>query len=666
MNIVIFGGTTEGRVFSQGLCENKIPHMICVATDYGEELLLENEWRSVNKGRLNKPQIEKLLKKCEANICVDATHPFATEITENVVAACKNAGTEYIRIKRNGTKLSGDSSSFNVIYCKNHEEAIDKLKNTKGNILLTTGSKDLSKYCKDEALRERIYARVLPGEESIGICKACGLTGKNIIAMQGPFSKELNKALIKDLDIRVLVTKQSGKTGGYFEKYSACSESEIDMITIGEPKEDLGISVDAALKKVGAKLRKIDVKIIGIGPGSDEYLLPKALKYINNCDVILGAERMIRDKNPKALKKNIYLPDDIIEFLKNDVESGRVCVLFSGDTGFYSGAKRLIERLDREIQDKKINCDVEVLPGISSVSYFASKLGVNYHDAEILSLHGRMNPISLAQAVDTVSCSRDTFILLANEKDVKTAAKAIYSIEGVFVKAAFNLSYSDERVIEIPKKGPITLKSGLYVIYVHNEKPDSRRVSGYISDEDFYRDKVPMTKSAVRSLCISRLKLNEDSILYDVGSGSGSVAIEAASLSYKLRVYAVEKKEVALKLMKKNIKAFKGENIEVIFGTAPEALEDLPSPTHVFIGGSSGNMKDIISLIRKKNPNCRLVITAVSFETLQEIIDIQNYCKCKDFNVMQVSVTNTITAGKYHMQKAENPIWICETELCDE
>ena len=158
---------------------------------------------------------------------------------------------------------------------------------------------------------------------------------------------------------------------------------------------------------------------------------------------------------------------------------------------------------------------------------------------------------------------------------------------------------------------------------------------------------------------IAKLHLKADSVVYDIGSGTGSIAVEMASLSPDITVYAIERKPEAVELIKQNAAKFGLSNIKVVEGYAPEGLEDLPAPTHAFIGGSGGNMDKIVQLLLEKNAAVRVCANAVSLETLEELKHLEDEFELKDFSLVQLAAIRTGKVGSYTMMKAENPVWIC-------
>ena len=198
---------------------------------------------------------------------------------------------------------------------------------------------------------------------------------------------------------------------------------------------------------------------------------------------------------------------------------------------------------------------------------------------------------------------------------------------------------------------------GLCAVLVEN--PSYCKAAGmHLKDEEFLRGKVPMTKSEVRSVSIAELELTEDAIAYDIGAGTGSVSIEIARAGEQIRVYAIEKNPEGVKLIDQNRKKFRTDRVRIIEGLAPHAMEDLEAPTHAFIGGSSGNLREIVRLLQKKNPDVRIVINAISLETVSEVMGLVEEGILPDAEILQVSAARSKVLGRYHMMMGQNPVYI--------
>ena len=282
--VIIFGGTTEGRELARILADRGALVTVSVATELGEEMLRDisseeepGHFRTL-VGRMNVEEMQGIIR--EFDICYDATHPYALEVTANLREACRKTGTQYIRVIRKEAESSGSAQgseavrqsetvrgsetvpksesdqkskaaqkpedgqrSDSVIVTQSAADASAYLLGTKGNIFLTTGSKELGDFA--EIPRERMYVRVLPTHDSIAACEAADVPHRNIIAMFGPFSQRMNEAMLEQYHISYLVTKEAGRNGGFEEKLRAAKRCGVKAIVIRRP-EDSGVTVEEA------------------------------------------------------------------------------------------------------------------------------------------------------------------------------------------------------------------------------------------------------------------------------------------------------------------------------------------------------------------------------------------------------------------------------------
>jgi len=229
MKLILFSGTTEGRTLSCDLADAGADVHVFVATDYGREEQGEHANITVHTGRLDIAGMQKALQG--ADLCVDATHPYAREATKNIRTAAKAVGVPYCRLKRERCSLPDD-----CIVVDTAAEAADYLSHTEGNILLTTGSKELPAF--RNLSPERLYPRVLPAVENLEACLKLGIPHRNLIALQGPFSEDLNRSLIRQYHIQYLVTKDGGSTGGFPEKAAAAKQEDSTLIVLRSPDEE--------------------------------------------------------------------------------------------------------------------------------------------------------------------------------------------------------------------------------------------------------------------------------------------------------------------------------------------------------------------------------------------------------------------------------------------
>lgn len=639
--ICIFAGTTEGRQLAS-LLKDAAALTVCVATEYGEIMLDGIDGLDVRTGRLDEQEMERFFTAEGFDLVIDATHPYAETVTENIASAAAASNTHVMRILRDT-----DKEVKGAVYVDTVAEAKDWLSEREGNILLTTGAKELGAFAGLDM--QRVWARVLPFVSSIEACASAGIQSSHIIAAQGPFSYEMNLAQLRTTGAKYIVTKSSGKNGGFEEKINAAKAAGATPVIIGAPVQKQGFSMDEAVAALGEKyaVQKRRISIIGIGPGGAEYLTAAAKNALAGCDAVIGAASVTQALSMHKLVFNEYLPQKVCEVLEAHPSVRRPAIVMRGDTGFFSGAKKLKAALGEE--------DVTVIPGIASCVLFAAKLGVSWDDAAMVSVHGRENNI-----VRTVSVNAKTFVLTGggNTPALIFGMLCEYGLGGLFCAVGERLSYDDEKVTRGTAEELKDLSCDpLSIIYIENNCPEKCTRIG-IPDEEFVRGNVPITKAEVRAVSVARLSPEKDSVVWDVGAGTGSVTIECALRAGEGTVYAIEKKPEAAELVRQNAIKFRTDNVRVIEGSAPEALSDLPAPTHVFIGGTSGELKSIIALILNKNPDAAIVINAVTLETQSEALECAKVFRFDTFDAVCVSAVRALGVGRYHMTAAQNPVWI--------
>ena len=694
--VLVFAGTTEGRELAELLADSNIKCSVCVATDYALELMNDKRL-DVHCGRLTEEEMEVLMRDGKFDVVVDATHPYAQIVSQNVRQAADMESISLIRLRR-----STESAEEGFVSFKTHEECSAWLSFQTGNILLTTGSKDLGSYAKNETIKNHLFVRVLPGEESIRLCTANGITGRQIIAMQGPFSAQMNECILREYSIDWMVTKISGHAGGFEEKVEAAKKAGVGVCAILPPSEnvcqteisgderkssmyicenvyDTAKKLELLLKEDILSKRSRKIILSGIGMGNTDGITREAYHAFEEAEVIFGAERMLENLPGKGIKVPYYRADDIISYLIEHPQYTKVAAAFSGDSGFYSGAQSMKKALEEANEKGILKSETTILPGISSVSALAARLGVSWNDAVLASIHGRRTNV-----VNLVRKNTKVFLLLSGKNDFEMLVNKFREagINHVKISAGYRLSYPDEKLFtfyldEFETK-LFDLPEGVYTCLIENEDCEEQILTPGMDDEIFSRTKVPMTKNEVRVLSISRLELTKNAVVYDVGSGTGSVSAECARLSPDIFVFAIEQKEEAANLTKENaVRLGLSDQIVVINKKAPEGFEELPTPTHVFIGGSSGALSDILSAIQKKlivkentkgktdkaSKGVRVVINAVSLETIAQITKLIQTYPVKHVQLTQIQASRAHKLGSYNLMQAQNPVLIASFNL---
>ncbi|MDR2866012.1 MAG: precorrin-6A reductase [Methanomassiliicoccaceae archaeon] len=653
-DIIIFGGTTEGRMLSELMAGSGAKVCLCVATEHGEGMVRRHENMEISHQRLGGADgIASLIRDRNAGVVVDATHPYALVISRNIKKACAATGAEHMRLVRAKSVDPGGK----VIYTAGIDEAIEYLRGTEGNILVTTGSKELAKYTAIDNYRERVFARVLSLPEVAVQCGDLGFKGRNLICMQGPFNEDINYGMIRQFNIEHMVTKDSGEPGGFGDKIRAAERAGIDTVIIGRPEEDglaYGSVVNILAERFGLKLKKSrpstkkNIWVIGAGMGNAGGMTVEAAEACRNADAIIGPKRVT---DLIAHKKNVlneYRPEKVISYIQDHPELNNIAVVFSGDIGFYSGAKKLIDALD-----KKWN--IIPLCGISSVVYLCSKLMVPWQDVRLLNAHAAEPNI-----VGEIKRNGKVFCLLTKGSDITALCEKLisYRMNNIRMTVGEKLGYHDERIVTgRPKDIMKNEFDDLSVILVVNDEYD-RECPISIPDSEFIRGNVPMTKSEVRALTVSKLKLSDDSVIYDVGAGTGSVSVEMARVAVNGKVYAIEFDKEALDLIRKNRTHFAADNITIISGKAPEVLADLPAPTHAFIGGSGGHLMDIMKTLKEKNPYVKVIINSVTLETTYEALRCIKELGMEETETICISVSKAKAVGRSHLMTAQNPVYM--------
>ncbi len=441
-----------------------------------------------------------------------------------------------------------------------------------------------------------------------------------------------------------------------------------------------------------SEMNKTKISLVGIGAGTSDTFTLEAINTCLEADLLIGAKRMLQAvenlrketfgdeedleeiflTDPQWDFLEEYRPKEIAAYIGSHPEYANVVVVLSGDVGFYSGAKKLKAKLEEHEILGERQVEISMLPGISSVVYFAAKLGISWEDAAFASIHGRQEDI-----LGIVKENEKTFVLAGESDSVEELIEkfAYYGLEDLKIYVGKNLSYETEEIIELTMKGLETSawkkqrkdeKKNLFLLYIYNPQAGKMTLTPGIPDEEFLRGSVPMTKEEVRSVSLSKMHLKKESIVYDIGAGTGSVSVEAAILATRGRVYAVECNPEAVDLIKQNARKFQLDNISVVEGMAPEVMEDLPAPDVVFVGGSKGHLRKILKVVMSKKKiqkEIRVVINAITLETLSEALACCKELDVAEDEILELQVSKASSIGNYHLMRAHNPIYVISFTL---
>ena len=393
----------------------------------------------------------------------------------------------------------------------------------------------------------------------------------------------MNAAMLRTIGAQYLVTKDGGTPGGFEEKESAAKSAGARLVVIGRPPEEEGLSLSKTISALCTRFGfapKPEVFIAGIGPGSEALQTQEVRAAIRRADCLIGARRMLDAMaGPQQLTIDAIAPETIASHIAQHPECGVFCVVMSGDTGFYSGTKKLLPLL-KEYR-------VRVLPGLSSMSYLCARVGVSYEDAVPVSLHGR--DFDIAREVRR---RRKVFTLVGGDGGMQALCERLTQagLGHVRIAVGERLSYPDEAITRGTAQ---ELRSHTFdklsAALIENDTPNEIVTPG-LPDEAFLRNLepgklVPMTKSEVRSICLSKLRLTPNAVCWDVGAGTGSVSIEMARLCADGTVYAIEKNEQALALLEKNQESFSASNMQIDSRPRAGGLPPRPSRADTCVSG---------------------------------------------------------------------------------
>ena len=397
----------------------------------------------------------------------------------------------------------------------------------------------------------------------------------------------------------------------------------------------------------------MEVTLIGMGPGGPLSLTGEAAAALERADCLLGSRRLLEEcaLAPGAPRLPAVKAAEILSLLTG-TDWQFPCVLYSGDTGFHSGARALVPLL----QERGI--PLRVLPGISSLQYLAARLGRPWQEWHAVSAHGlSCNPVGEVLSAG----GRPVFFLTGGAGSAGALCGRLSEAGLGHLTATVGeaLSYPNECI----RSGPVYELAGretapLSVLLVEGFAPPANapRAQG-LDDGVFLRGDVPMTKQEVRAAALAKLEVRDGAVYWDVGAGTGSVSVELALLAPRGSVYAVECRGEACALIRANRERFQAYNLELVEGRAPQALESLPPPDGVFVGGSDGELPAILQAAVEKNPAVRICLTAIAAETLGAAAAALTQLGMEP-RITQITVARSKPAGGLHLMLGQNPVWI--------
>ena len=395
----------------------------------------------------------------------------------------------------------------------------------------------------------------------------------------------------------------------------------------------------------------LKVNIIGIGPGNPDLLTGAARQAIAESNILIGDKRMLSAfvDSSKTVYDTIKTSAIAEIAAKADPTKDVLAVLVSGDVGFFSLAKTISGKLP--------DCECVRYCGISSLVYFASKLQLSWDDAKIVSMHGRDQNL-----VAAVAQNKKVFSLTGGEHSPQALCKQLceHGMGQVTVYVGENLSYPEEKITQgtAEEISALNFPSLSVMMLLNNEANGFAPTVHGLADDLFMRSKVPMTKQEVRSVSMSKLMPKATDLIYDIGAGTGSCSVELALIAKQGKVWAFERNPVAVELLGKNKELFGLTNLEIVAGEALENIKAMPAPDCVFVGGSGGDLCEMLDVIYAKNSKCRVVINAITVETLAQVAAYYKEHEDYSLEIVNVFVARGKQLGSYNLMIAQNPVYV--------
>lgn len=394
------------------------------------------------------------------------------------------------------------------------------------------------------------------------------------------------------------------------------------------------------------------VTLASLGGGGQETMTAECAAALRNARCILGAKRLL-EHLPRGCTDNRIAAVRAQELLDAILgQQGGCVVVFSGDAGFYSGARGLLPLLAQR------GIPVQVLPGVSSVQLFAARLGRPWQDWELVSAHGVD-----CNVIGAVSRGKPAFFLTGGALGPGELCRMLADagLGSLSVAVGENLSGPEEKITTSTAAELAGRSFASLSVLLAEPAPRFERRSPGLPDGMFVRGQAPMTKQEVRAAALAKLGVGPSDVLWDVGAGTGSVSVELALSAPEGQVFAVECDEDACALVRENKRKFSTWNLQLVEGKAPQALAGLPAPDAVFIGGTKGGMEDIVGQVLAKNENARICISAIALETLSAAVTALEKHGL-EADVAQIAVSRTRPAGKLHLLMANNPTFLITGE----
>lgn len=676
-------------------------------------------------GRMDESEMTHVIAKYD--LCIDATHPYAELAGANIRKAAREAGVRLLRLGREKSPVPEGAyvcgSAVEAAAFLEHTEgrilllsgvkslpAFSRIARERLIVRIIPSAESLEQALKAGILPAHVIAAEGPfstasnellirekcirflvtkdGGKAGGFpekAEACRRCGTRMVLIRRPEGRE-------GLSMEEILEKVGRAEG----PSAAETGTAPGRAGIAEPEHILDRGSEAMYSSsagegqvpAGSDMPRARICLIGCGSGDPGQLSGQASDIVRSADLVIGSPRLLSSLSGKIRgeQASMYRTDEIVSLLRDRIaafghqsirgqatvsraqtDSADRCllaaVLLSGDTGFFSGAASLAGALDKE------HIPYTILPGVSSMAMLAAKLHTTYTDWNIISLHGQSTDEEQVRSriIQGMMSGRRTFYLTGGYVRAGLICRVLADagLSDLRVTVGENLFTGQEKVTFGTAEELTDIEASGMAVVLAEAAPYYPVQAGGLEDSHFIRGKVPMTKQFVRAAILSGMGIRDGETVWDIGAGTGSVSVEMALLDRRGRVFAVEKDPEGVRLIRENRRKFSCWNLDVREGTAPEALEGLPAPDRVFIGGSGRRLEDIVGLVLAVSPHASVTLTTVTLETLGQATELFRKLG-RPYQAVQIAVSSAVPMGSYHLMKAENPVFLIHSSCTGE
>jgi|GEM_PF-1191469 len=571
---------------------------------------------------------------------IDALPDSEYEISKGILLAANATASAYIKL----LDRQKEPSEFSI-EVENAEKAVRAVNLSKGNVLLTTGLKDIEKYGEISSLNSRVFIKLPPEKPTLAKAARAGFTRANIIPDSSSLTETGLSEICEKHKIKYIITADNAPDLNV--KRAVSSVLNITLLEVSSRSTPV-YTLEQAFSAVTEGSLKKNISVVGIGPGAAEYMSLAAANAIKEATLIIGSEENVKGLDIEG--KTVRFMDDvnkIAEFLLSESFSD-ACVVFPGDLCLCSDGGVLTDILTEN------DITVNVIQGLSEASYLASRININMSGCKAVRAR---EPLS-----ETISEIRESAnIFVYPDVSVNKLMNVLLEEKMNYLRVCvgMNLSYKNEKIVGGNPSDLVNYKfNSPALVYIENDRAGRELLLGISDRELVLSEYVSALPSEVRSVILSKLSLKSGGNCYDIGAGTGALAVEIASLISEGTVYVLEHNTSALNAVYANIHKFPVKNVLVCEGNALESIEPLPPAASVYIGEIKEDLSRLLRAIAKKSEKTRFVAATAIPEELLTVLKAFEENGMENTSITHISLSKGKKAGEKTILTPETPVYI--------